>query len=538
MPGLKESKITNLPFPELKSVKELEKLAEHPFDLAKSGQLTQERIQKYKAKGPYFTLLYGTERVTDDVMSALASLAIERNVVETMQRMQGGAILNKIEGYPSENRAALHTATRDFFDQLQQSPEAKKAAAQAKEEVDRLKNWISKIDQEGRFTDLLVIGIGGSELGPKAHYLALQHLLKPGRQVRFVGNMDPDDLAQQLVGLDLSRTLVLVLSKSGTTLETMTNEALLRNIYQKKGIDGNNHFIAITGQGSPMDDPKRYSQIFYLWNWVGGRFSVTSMIGGVMMAFAFGFDVFWNFLKGANAMDKVALKQDPFENLPLLTALIGIWNRNFLQYQTLAIIPYSQALSRFSAYLQQVDMESNGKRIDKEARPVDFHTGPIIWGEPGTSAQHSFYQLMHQGTDVIPVEFIGFKESQFGKDDVVKGTNSQEKLLANLIAQTIALAQGQQNVNPNKVFPGNRPSHILFAKQLTPETMGALLALYEHRIVFQGFLWGINSFDQEGVQLGKMLGNRIMDLYANKRSKSTSEPYVLGETFLNLFNES
>lgn len=226
-------------------------------------------------------------------------------------------------------------------------------------------------------------------------------------------------------------------------------------------------------------------------------------------------------------MDKAALHKDISKNLPLLGALLGIWNRNFLNYPVLAVVPYSQALWRYAAHIQQVDMESNGKRIDQRGNPVDFATGPIVIGEPGTAAQHSFYQLLHQGTDTVPLELFGFKESQYDYDLNVKGTTSQQKLLANLFAQSIALATGKQSSNPNTVFPGNRPSHLILGKKLTPFSLGALLAYFEHKFAFQGFIWGINSFDQEGVQLGKELANKIIE-----RFQGTGAPYPLGDTYL------
>jgi glucose-6-phosphate isomerase len=229
-------------------------------------------------------------------------------------------------------------------------------------------------------------------------------------------------------------------------------------------------------------------------------------------------------------MDQVALKSDFKENLPLLSALLGIWNRNFLHLPTVAIIPYSQALLRFPAHLQQCNMESNGKHIDKLGRLVNFETGPIIWGEPGTNGQHSFYQLIHQGTTTVPLEFIGFKESQLNQDLDVQGTTSQEKLLANLFAQSIALAQGQKNDNPNKQFMGNRPNRILLAKKLNPYTMGALLSYFENTVAFQGFIWNINSFDQEGVQLGKVLANKIIEIL--KGTKDADKAFPLGKTLL------
>jgi glucose-6-phosphate isomerase len=277
--------------------------------------------------------------------------------------------------------------------------------------------------------------------------------------------------------------------------------------------------VAVTGKGSPLDNPEKYRASFYMWDYIGGRYSVTSMVGGVVLAFALGMEKFLVFLKGANAMDKISTSKNLSENLPLLGALLGIWNRNFLHLPTLAIIPYSQAMVRFSAHLQQLDMESNGKRISQKGEPVDFETGPVIWGEPGTNGQHSFYQCIHQGSSVVPIEFLGFKKTQYGDDLLVKGSLSQEKLLSNLFAQSIGLATGKKSDNPNKVFPGNRPNHILLASKLDPYTMGALLSYYENKVAIQGFIWGINSFDQEGVQLGKVLANKIIDLYIKKREK-------------------
>lgn len=278
-----------------------------------------------------------------------------------------------------------------------------------------------------------------------------------------------------------------------------------------------------------MDDKKRYLESFFIWDWIGGRYSTTSMVGGVMLSFAFGFDVFWEFLKGASAMDKSALVSDIKKNLPLLGALLSVWNRSFLHHPTLALIPYSQPLSRYSAHIQQVEMESNGKHVDQTGHFVKFSTGPIIWGEPGTNAQHSFYQLIHQGTDVIPLEFIGYKMSQNQQDHTFQGTTLQQKLLSNLFAQAIALAVGQKSENPNQQFAGNRPSHILLGKQLTPYALGALLSYFENKVAFEGFVWGINSFDQEGVQLGKVLAKKLIDRFADPKKNA---PYPLGDAFI------
>jgi glucose-6-phosphate isomerase len=235
------------------------------------------------------------------------------------------------------------------------------------------------------------------------------------------------------------------------------------------------------------------------------------MVGAVMLGFYMGFSSLMEFLQGANDVDCEAEERKIQNNIPLLLALLGVWNHNFLGYPTLAVLPYSQALNRFPAHLQQCDMESNGKSIDRGGATVSYKTGPVLWGEPGTNGQHAFYQLLHQGTEVVPVEFIGFCRSQYGKDAVVGGSTSQQKLLANLFAQIVAMAVGQYSDNPNKRFAGNRPSCCLLADRLTPKVMGALLALYEAKIAFQGFVWNINSFDQEGVQLGKALATGFLD---------------------------
>jgi glucose-6-phosphate isomerase len=521
-----------LPFPKYASFSKLQKLAQHPIDLTHPDTLTPERIGKMVCEGVSFKLLYGTERITDEVLRSLLALAEEAKVKEKMAAMQSGEILNQIEGCESENRSVLHTAMRDQFDHRQTAPAAVDAAQRAERELQKLEQFLEKI--EGKYTDLVQIGIGGSDLGPRALAVALQAFHRPGHRVHFISNVDPDDANGVLSQLDLKKTLIVVVSKSGTTLETLTNEEFVRTRIAKMGLDPKEHFIAVTGEKSPMDDPSRYLASFYIWDFVGGRYSATSMVGGVALGFALGFQGFKEVLRGAHAMDMHALKERPEANLPLLSALFGIWNRNFLHYPTVAIIPYSQALLRFPAHLQQLDMESNGKRIDKMGRTCEFHTGPVIWGEPGTNGQHSFYQLIHQGTDVIPLEFVGFEKSQYPNDLEIQHTTSQEKLLSNLFAQSIALAIGQKNSNPNRFFPGNRPNRILLAERLDPFTLGTLLSYYEHKVAFQGFIWGINSFDQEGVQLGKVLANKMISLFQAKRQKTEASSFPLGEAYLDL----
>lgn len=517
-----------------KATRVLKSLSTIPFDLTQEGHLSPERLKKFLAKMGNFTLIYGTERVTSDVMLALEEFSQEAHLLKKMEAMQNGEIINKIEGYSSENRPVLHTAMRDLFLHPNQAKEAVAASKLARRECDKLQAFLGRFDHTDKFTDIIQIGIGGSDLGPRALYHALESYRKKGRQAHFISNVDPDDACGILKKIDPKRSLVVVVSKSGTTLETLTNEKIARDYFLKAGCNPKDHFIAVTGEKSPMDNKKNYLESFYIWDFVGGRYSATSMVGGVMLGFTLGLDQFMNILKGAHEMDRIALLPRFNENLPLISAMLGIWNRNFLHYQTVACLPYSQALIRFPAHLQQLDMESNGKRIDHCGNPVDYDTGPLVWGEPGTNGQHSFYQWLHQGINIVPIEFIGFTESQFNEDTVIQGTTSQEKLLANLFAQAIAFAKGQKSDNPNKVFPGNRPSSLLLAKKLDPFTMGGLLAFYEHKVAFQGFCWNINSFDQEGVQLGKVLSNKILSHFVEKRTGKKAEKFPEAETLLDL----
>jgi len=495
-------------------------LARAPHDLTATGGLTAGRIGELKATFCGFDLLYATQRVTPEVLDALQELADEAGLVAQFNAMKQGAVLNRIEGYACENRQVLHTACRDVFTE---TPLAPAATAKARRELDKLRRFLDElasgalVNGQGQpFTTMVQVGIGGSDLGPRALYLALKAYGLPGRSARFIANVDPDDVAEVLSGLDLSRTLFNIVSKSGTTLETLTNERLVRAALERVGLEPARHLVAVTGEGSPMDDGAKYLRSFYMEDYIGGRYSATSMVGAVTLGFVLGFDAVMDLLRGAHEVDRAAENPDLRVNVPLLLALLGIWNHNFLGHPTVAVLPYSQALSRFPAHLQQCDMESNGKSITRQGKAVRWQTGPVVWGEPGTNGQHAFYQLIHQGTEVVPVEFIGFRHNQYGLDLEVEGTSSQQKLVANMLAQSLALALGKQDDNPGRRFPGNRPNAVLIADRLTPRTMGALLAIYEHRIVFQGFCWNINSFDQEGVQLGKMLATRLLGLLAGK----------------------
>ena len=502
-------------FAELSSCKKLEEFAREPYDLTAPNALSPERIERYTASVEGLDFLYATQRIDDNVLRALQDLADEACLVDQYVAMKKGEMMNRIEGHASENRQVLHTACRDIFGS---SPLHLESTTQAKEQLVRLREFLEELEQ-GRivnhrgesFTTMVQVGIGGSDLGPRALYLALKKYQVEGRSAQFIANVDPDDTADVLSRVDLSRTLFNVVSKSGTTLETLTNEMMVRAALEENGLDPSQHLVAVTGAGSPMDNPQKYLRSFHMFDYIGGRYSATSMVGGVTLGFALGYDAFVEILQGAHAVDVLAEKKDISKNVPLLMALIGIWNRNFLGHDTVAILPYSQALLRFPAHLQQCDMESNGKSVSRKGQRVSWNTGPIIWGEPGTNGQHAFYQLLHQGTTVVPAEFIGFRESQYDMDIMVDGTTSQQKLVANMLAQSLALAKGQENDNPNKLFEGNRPSSVLLGDRLTAFAMGALLSLYENKIAFQGFCWNINSFDQEGVQLGKVLATMVLN---------------------------
>ena len=489
-------------------------------DLTKKGVLSPSRVDAMQLEAAGLRLLYATERVDEKVIGALTAFAEEADVLASMEAMQRGEVINRIEGYESEERRVLHTATRDIFERRQRDNPAAELTERAYAELEKLKKFLSDIEGEG-ITDLIQVGIGGSDLGPRAIALALKAYGKEGRRLHFVSNVDPDDMAATLKAVPLERAMCVIISKSGTTLETATNEQFIRRAYEEAGIDPKRRCLAVTMQGSPMDDPNRYRASFYIWDSIGGRYSATSMVGCVSLAFLIGMERLLEFLKGASEMDSHALTKSTTANMPLMGALLSLWNRNILGYPTLAVIPYSQALHRFPAHLQQLTMESNGKRVDRHGNVVDYETGAVIWGEPGTNGQHSFYQLIHQGTSPVPLECIGFAESQMGLDIEFEGTTSQQKLLANLFAQIIGLATGKESDNPNPLSPGNRPSRLILAKRCDPHTVGALLVYYEHVTAFLGFLWGINSFDQEGVQLGKVLASSITESMSGKGEKGS-----------------
>ena len=334
------------------------------------------------------------------------------------------------------------------------------------------------------------IGIGGSDLGPRALYIALENWAKANNtfkmEAKFISNVDPDDAAAVLASVDLAHSLFIVVSKSGTTLETLTNEAFVKDALTKAGLNPSKHMLAVTSETSPLAKSEDYLTAIFMDDYIGGRYSSVSGVGGAILSLAFGPEVFAQLLEGAAAEDQLATNRDLMKNPDMLDALIGIYERNVQGYPSTAVLPYSQALSRFPAHLQQCDMESNGKTVNRFGEPVNYVTGPVIFGEPGTNGQHSFYQLLHQGSDIVPLQFIGFKNSQLGVDVDIENSTSQQKLCANVAAQIVAFACGKEDENLNKNFKGKRPSSIIIGQQLTPASLGALLAHFENKIYVPG----------------------------------------------------
>ena len=487
-------------------------------DLTKvmSGEEGSERVRKYQVPmAAGLTYSYAAKQVSDQVLEELRALAEEMQLASKFEELYNGAVINT-----GEKRLVLHHLTRGQLGDTV-TADGKDKRAFYTEQQKKIAEFAAKVhngeivNEKGeKFTTVVQIGIGGSDLGPRAIYLALENWARKNgafrMEAKFISNVDPDDAAAVLASVDPSRTIFILVSKSGTTLETLTNEAFVKDALKKAGLDISRHMIAVTSETSPLAGNSDYLAAFFMDDYIGGRYSSTSSVGGAVLSLAFGPEVFARFLNGAAEEDKLAAQADPMKNAEMLDALIGVYERNVLGYPATAVLPYSQALSRFPAHLQQLDMESNGKSVNRRGEPVDYPTGPIIFGEPGTNGQHSFYQLLHQGTDIIPLQFIGFVNSQAGVDVDIQGSTSQQKLCANVAAQIMAFACGKQDENRNKFFAGNRPSSIIIGDSLTPEAMGALLSHFENKVMFQGFLWNLNSFDQEGVQLGKVLAKRVL----------------------------
>ena len=500
----------------IQAYQELSKVA--PVNLAEvmTGESGADRVKKYTVPmGAGLALNYAAKQVDDEVLTALEKLVEETQLTEKFEALYNGEVINT-----GEKRLVLHHMTRgqlgdavvvDGVDKRAFYTEQQKKIAELADKVH--KGEITNAAGE-KFTTVVQIGIGGSDLGPRAMYLALENWAKANNtfkmEAKFISNVDPDDAAAVLNGIDVAHSLFILVSKSGTTLETLTNEAFVKDALKNAGLDASKHMIAVTSETSPLAKSDDYLAAFFMDDYIGGRFSSTSAVGGAVLSLAFGPEVFAQFLDGAADEDKLAKNKDLRKNPAMLDALIGVYERNVLGYGTTAVLPYSQGLSRFPAHLQQLDMESNGKSVNRFGEPVNYVTGPVIFGEPGTNGQHSFYQLLHQGTNIIPLQFVGFKNNQMDTDVVIQDSTSQQKLCANVVAQIVAFACGKADDDRNKNFEGGRPSSIIIGDQLNPATLGALLAHFENKVMFQGFVWNINSFDQEGVQLGKILAKRVL----------------------------
>ncbi len=499
-------------------------LAQHADDL----RLTQLRElfeadagrgERLMAEGAGIFMDYSKQRLTDETVALLLELAEQSGLRERTEAMFSGEHINV-----TEDRAVLHVALRAPRDAVIET-DGENVVPAVHEVLDRMAAFAEQI-RSGEWTGhtgkpiraVVNIGIGGSDLGPVMAYEALRAYTERDLTFRFVSNVDANDLVEATRDLDPAETLFIVCSKTFTTLETLANarsarEWALAALGDDEAVA--KHFVAVSTNAEGVEEfGIDTANMFGFWNWVGGRYSLPSAIGLSVMI-ALGPERFRELLGGYHAMDE-HFRSTPWErNLPVLMGLVRVWNSNFLDAESVAVLPYDNYLSRFSAYLQQLEMESNGKRVDLEGRPVDWQTGQVVWGEPGTNGQHAFYQLIHQGTRLVPCEFIGFAKA------INPLGNHHDLLMANVFAQAEALAFGKSQeqveaegtpaaVVPHKVFPGNRPSTVYLADELDPATLGALVALYEHSVFVQGVIWGIDSFDQWGVELGKVLAGVIV----------------------------
>ena len=477
------------------------------------------RADRMCAEGAGLFLDYSKNRITDETLKLLLQLAEERGVAKRRDAMFAGETINT-----TERRAVLHVALRApreariVVDGTNVVPDVHKVLDAMAAFATQIRNgsWTGHTGK--RIRTVVNIGIGGSYLGPEMAYRALRPYSERAMDFRFVANVDGADFTEATHGLDAAETLFIISSKTFTTLETMTNAAAARSwLVQKLGSEAAvaKHFAAVsTNIPAVTKFGIDEANTFGFWDWVGGRYSMDSAIGLSTMI-AVGPDNFRAMLAGFHAMDEHFRTAPPARNLPMLLGLLTVWYNNFFGAQTLGVMPYSAQLARFPAYLQQLQMESNGKHVDLDGKIVDYQTGPVIWGEPGTDGQHSFYQLIHQGTKLIPCDMIGFCRPLSPLD------NQHDLLMANLFAQAEALGFGKTAAElkaegspdfqtPHRVAEGNRPTNLILAEKLDPATLGSLVSLYEHSVFTQGAVWGIDSFDQWGVELGKVLASRII----------------------------
>lgn len=490
------------------------------------------RAEKFTLKWNDFLFDYSKNRITSETMQMLLQLAEEVKLKDAIKKYFNGDVINETEG-----RAVLHTALRakktDTFtvNGVNVMPEVYEVKEHIKQFTSSVINGELKGYTGKSFTDVVNIGIGGSDLGPAMVTEALK-FYKNHLSIHFVSNVDGDHVHEILKPLNPETTLFVVVSKTFTTQETLSNATTIKKWFLQHATqkDIAKHFAAVSTNSEKIAEfGIDVANVFPMWDWVGGRFSLWSAVG-LTIALAVGYDNFDDLLKGANEADTHFKEADFSNNIPVVMALLSVWYNNFYGAETEAIIPYAQYLSRFSAYLQQGIMESNGKSVDRSGNIVGYETGTIIWGEPGTNSQHAFFQLIHQGTKLIPTDFIGFKHSLHGDKD------HHNKLMANYFAQTEALMNGKtetevieeleakkvvkkeiEELTPFKVFAGNKPTNTLLINKLTPKSLGSLIAFYEHKIFVQGVIWNIFSYDQWGVELGKQLAGTILDDIQNSK---------------------
>ena len=500
----------------LASYQELQNVERVDLAAAMAGENGAERVKNYTVPmGAGLDFNFGARPVDDKILAVLKKFAEEDQLTEKFAALYNGEVINT-----GEKRRVLHHLCRGQLGEavIADGVDKREFYVGQQQKIAEFANKVhaGEITNAAgeKFTTVVQIGIGGSDLGPRAIYLALENWAKVNGTLKmkaeFISNVDPDDASGVLSKIDVAHSLFVLVSKSGTTLETLTNESFVKDALVKAGLNPSKHMLAVTSETSPLAKSADYLAAFFMDDNIGGRHSSSSGVGDAVLSLAFGPEVFARFLNGAAEADALAKNEDLLKNPAMLDALIGVYERNVLGCPTTAVLPYSQALSRFPAHLQQLDMESNGKSVNRFGESVNYVTGPVIFGEPGTNGQHSFYQLLHQGTDIIPLQFVGFRNSQMGSDVVIQGSTSQQKLCANVAAQIVAFACGKEDDNRNKYFAGGRPSSIIIGEKLTPEALGALLAHFENKVMFQGFAWNLNSFDQEGVQLGKVLAKKVL----------------------------
>ena len=517
--------------------------AQNDFNLRTLFQYNPHRFEEYSVQKENYLFDYSKNLADKKTIELLLNLAEECKLKESIELMFKGSIINE-----NENRGVLHTALRDFSENPivvegeDIKPQIKKVLKQMKNFSENIISGSHKGFSGKELTDVVNIGIGGSDLGPVMVCNALKHF-KTILNVHFVSNIDANHIAEVVKNLNPETTLFIIASKTFTTEETMTNAISAKNWFLKSGKESDieKHFVALSTNTPAV---KKFGiaeeNIFEFWDWVGGRYSLWSAIG-LSIVLAIGYENFEQLLKGANDTDIHFRNTEFSQNIPVLMALLGIWYRNFYAATSYAILPYNQYLDRFPAYLQQADMESNGKSVNRNGHFVEYETGPIIWGEPGTNGQHAFYQLIHQGTELIPADFIGYVKSNNEIGD------HQNKLMANFFAQTEALAFGKtydeayaelQNEGKDdeeieklvnfKIFHGDTPTNSLLFHELTPFSLGQLIALYEHKIFVQGIIWNIFSFDQFGVELGKTLASQILPELSETNTVSSHDSSTNG----------